>query len=362
MESILNVLVSCFRDYNTASKPKEIILLKWLKSDKHAKKVQAIRAGQKGLKPTLPAITPSGVFSYRSESSLISHSGFIQFDIDFKQNTHIANYNELKEQIANIPNVAYCGLSVSGTGYWGLIPIAYPERHRQHFDYVEGCFKQYGIIIDPAPKNVASLRGYSYDPVAHFNHQAEPLSKYEPGKKVQCLIKAADPTSDQNMVEACIDEIVRRGVDITTSYLQDWLPIGSNFAATFGESGRNYFHQVSQFHPGYNQHETNQQYDKCLKNCGGPGDLRTFFARCNVYGIRYKELLGTEPESTELPKPELQKEFYLHTYSELEAALGRARAVEKINYYQDLADQNKSCKSFILHTCPLLMTYRQQHK
>lgn len=177
MDSVLNIEVSCFKNYDTAHSPKSINLLKWLRSDKYRYEVERIRsienkADRDKLKEKLPGITPSGLCSYRAEKNHTKHSGLIQFDIDLKGNEHIGNYADLKKHICNIPNVAYCGLSVSGKGYWGLIPIAYPDKHKLHFAAMEAAFAKLGIKIDPAPANVASLRGYSYDANGYFNHSA----------------------------------------------------------------------------------------------------------------------------------------------------------------------------------------------
>lgn len=177
MNSILNTEVSCFANYDTPHNPKAVNLLSWLKSEKYRAQVEAIRstpskAERDKLKAILPAITPSGTFTYRSVSCLIRHSNLLQFDIDLKGNEHLNNYKHLLSQIIKIKNVAYCGLSVSGRGYWGLIPIAYPEKHAAHFAALEEVFRSFGITLDPAPKSVASLRGYSFDPDAYFNHEA----------------------------------------------------------------------------------------------------------------------------------------------------------------------------------------------
>ncbi len=183
MNSILNIEVSCFANYDTPDNPKSVNLLAWLKSEKYKSQVEIIRsisdkAKRDAIKATLPAITPSGVFTYRSAKHFVKHSGFIQFDIDLKGNESITNYLNLREQISRIKNVAYCGLSVSGAGFWGLIPIAHPEKHNQHYKAIQEAFNKLGIIIDPAPKSIASLRGYSFDTSAYFNHEAVIFEEY----------------------------------------------------------------------------------------------------------------------------------------------------------------------------------------
>ncbi len=192
-ESVLNVQVSCFKNYDTPQNPATINLLTWLTSSKYKDQVEQIRLiGNKkerdSIKSKLPAITPSGIFSYRKESSLIQHSGLIQIDIDLtEKNKLICNWHDLKLELIKLPQIAYLGKSVSGLGYWGLIPIPNDEKnHRLYFDALNEIFlTNWGIELDDKPKNVASLRGYSFDPDAYFNHNAKPfLIKKTPNPKL----------------------------------------------------------------------------------------------------------------------------------------------------------------------------------
>jgi hypothetical protein len=267
-------------------------LLTWLTSNKYADKVAVIHAEKDKLirdkiKATLPAITPSGEFSYRAARCLIAHSGFIAFDVDLKGNSHIKNYKDLKTEICKIMNVAYCGLSVSGTGYWGLIPIAYPDKHEQHFDFICNAFKSMGITIDPSPRNVASLRGYSHDPQAYFNHHAKTLNEYHK-PVIQTVSTSYDnnDTTAQGRVEVLINELTHKRIDLTSSY-KEWLSIGFALTHEFGRNGRQYFHDVSRIHPHYNSKETDKQYNKCLKARKKVKQIKigTFFKMCEAAGI-----------------------------------------------------------------------------
>lgn len=215
MNSILNIKISCFANYDTPSNPKPVNLLDWLKSGKYKNEVELIRSiedktERSRLKAQLPAITPSGLFTYRAGKCLVKHSGFIQFDIDEKGNEGLTNYKELKSHICNIPNVAYCGLSVSGKGFWGLIPIAYPDKHKQHFKALEEVFKKYNIIIDPTCKDVSRLRGYSFDPNGYFNHNAIPYTRLysEPIKKIQSKQKFYIGSNSHNKIDIAINMIL----------------------------------------------------------------------------------------------------------------------------------------------------------
>ncbi len=191
-QDVLNVSVSCFKNYDTPSNPVTISLLTWLRSEKHRSKLEALRliedkTQRNSIKATLPAIIPSGVFTYRREADLVpgGHTRLLQFDIDLADNRNIRNYADLKAQISNLPFVAYCGLSASGKGYWGLVPIAYPERHSQHFDALKRVFARYKIVIDNKPRNVASLRGYSYDPAPYQPESVELFELADKPVKIQ---------------------------------------------------------------------------------------------------------------------------------------------------------------------------------
>lgn len=324
--SILNVEVSAWGNYFEAKTPKPVSLMKWLTSSKYAAQVEAIRKAttkqeRDAMKAQLPAITPSGTFSSREEGGLLQHSGLIQIDIDFKENTHIANFTELKEQLARVKNIAYLGLSVSGTGFWGLIPILHPDKHKQHFAALKNDFLNWGIRLDEKPGNVASLRGYSWDAEAHFNHNATPYAKlyevraeaYKPNPS-----ERFEASTEGEKVEAVLKQIEGRSFDITEGYGK-WFSLGCALANEFNETGRDYFHRISQFHKGYSQRETDNQFNRCLGRRYS-FTLATFFEIAKQHGFTWKEVLvkpsvKPTPKATSAqdiaPKPQEQEAFGL---------------------------------------------------
>ncbi|MBN8670905.1 MAG: PriCT-2 domain-containing protein [Chitinophagales bacterium] len=272
--SILNVAVSCVPNYYTKDRIRPVNLLTWLCSAKYAGRIRQIRATadattRNKLKAELPAITPCGRFSSINEQGLIEHSGFLQFDIDKKDNPNIADYNRLKMQLAKIKNIAYCGLSASGQGWWGLVPIAYPDMHAHHWQYLAKALQHYGIKIDAAPKNICSLRGYSYDPDGYFNHQAPLLVNYI---RTQVPVAPTPEVSNDNQqrIKDMITQLVAARKDITEGY-NNWYAIGCCIAANFGEGGRVLFHNISQFHKSYNYDKVNAQYEHCKKSAKDAG-------------------------------------------------------------------------------------------
>lgn len=183
----LDTTVSLFANYATPDNPVDIPLMTFLRSKKYRRHVEAIRAEpdkkrRDRMKAQLPAITPSGTFTRRGNDHLIRHSGLICIDLDGKDNPGVMNWRE----ICRLPEVAYLGLSVSGKGYWALIPLADPKRHTEHFRALQRDFSTFGLTIDEACGDPARLRGYSFDAQAYFNPNATPYERvYVPKREVK---------------------------------------------------------------------------------------------------------------------------------------------------------------------------------
>lgn len=293
-KSILDIEISAFSSYK-GTIPKSINLLVWLQSIKYENKVNTIRKTNdnqliKKLKSELPAITPSGTFKLRKASELIKHSGFLQFDIDFKDNLHISNYDDLKIQISNIREVAYCGLSVSGNGYWGLVPISEVENHKSHFEALYLVFEKLGIKIDKSCKDICRLRGYSIDNNAYFNHKAdvfklklEKVSNNKLLKNSTNYFPEKDKGSTRNKVINFLQIIQSRRIDITGSY-EEWFALGCSLACEFGEEGREFYHIISNISNKYDSQKTDEQFNNCLKSKYG-FNIGTFFHYCKLYNL-----------------------------------------------------------------------------
>lgn len=287
--SILNVEVSLFDNYKSTT-PSPVTLLDWLKSDKFKTEVEFLRSieddeKQKELKSSLPAISPSGVFSYRDAQHLIEHSGFMSFDIDYQDNRHITNFNFLRFQLSHIPNVAYCGLSVRGKGYWGLIPIpkSTPAVHAQRFKALLQDFADLGINLDSACSDVSRLRIASWDQDAYFNHNAVLYGKIWSAPQREYSRPSISDTRDK--VESIISQIKVMKTDITEGY-SNWFNLAAAFANEFGEGGRGYFHALSMYHPKYKSTETDRTFDSCLKRQYRRITIGTFFHLAEMYGFR----------------------------------------------------------------------------
>lgn len=175
-KSILNKTASYFNTH-ADTVPKPVNVLQFLTDQSCIKLQDEIKScvdpdDKKALKAEAKCIAGSGTFSKRGESGLIQHSGLIFIDADFKDNKEVFAHPKFFESVCALPYVAYFGRSISGSGYFGIIPISNPAKHKEHFAAIVSVFKSMGIVLDEAPKNVASLRYQSYDPDAYFNHNA----------------------------------------------------------------------------------------------------------------------------------------------------------------------------------------------
>ena len=288
MNSVLNVEVSCFRSYS-GKEPKSINLLTWLQSEKYKEEILQLRTlpekeKRDRIKASLPAITVSGTFyPTRKAENLLKHSGLICIDIDPKGNEHISNYLELKEELVKIENVAYAGLSASGKGFFLIIPIAHPQKHKEHFQALKEDFLRLGLEIDTAPQNVVSLRGYSYDTNAFFRHDATPLKRWKNPAAIEKKNYSSHSFSQQHTniherVEKLILQLQERQIDITQEE-GIWWRLACAFANEFGEQGRSYFHTISQFHPRYKAREADRKYSYALKGTYKQITIGTFFSK-----------------------------------------------------------------------------------
>lgn len=90
-----------------------------------------------------------------------------------------------------------------------------------------------------------------------------------------------DISSDTELI---ISRIEQAHTDLTAAY-SDWVNIGFALASEFGESGRDYYHRVSRFYPGYSITECDKQYDHCLKARGHGITIKTLFHLAKAAGV-----------------------------------------------------------------------------
>lgn len=287
------ISVSLFRNYTDPRPCDEVDLADFLLTSTYQGQVEAIRAcvdksDRRALKMRLPAITPSGVFSKRCNDELIRHSEIICIDIDGNQNPGIGDWQAVKSTIADIPGLWYAGLSAGGNGMFLLFRVAHPKWHAEHFAAIARELQGRGLIVDIACKDVARLRGASYDPQPYYNPNTEAFAGILTAEPIprHTTSPPSEPDRTANRVRQLVDTIERTDTDITDSY-EEWYAIGRALAAEFGEGGRTWYHIISAQSSKYRPKECDQQYNKCLRTCSRT-IIGTLFGICKNYGLTIK--------------------------------------------------------------------------
>ena len=85
-------------------------------------------------------------------------------------------------------------------------------------------------------------------------------------------------------VEALVCAVEASGIDITAAY-SDWLAIGFALVSELGEEGRQLFHRLSRFYPGYDEAEADRQYTVCLRDGSREISIATLFHIAKTHGI-----------------------------------------------------------------------------
>ena len=241
---------------------------------------------RKQIKLSLPQATISGIFSpTRAAGNLVRHSGLICVDIDGKDNPHIANFNTLIEDtLSQLEEVAYASRSVSGNGYFVIIPLKYPEAHKAHFEKLVRDFAALDIVIDRACGDVSRLRCQSFDLHQYINLSAKPYEGlYHEPKPIRptYTYNFSGIDAEDKVMQLC-REIANRGIDLTGSY-DDWMKIGAALSS-LGESGRQWFHLCSAQNQKYNAAECDRKFNNLLRSNRRIG-IGTFFYLCKNAGL-----------------------------------------------------------------------------
>lgn len=284
--TIFNVQISCLKSVFDV-KGETLLLSDLLTGDKFKDVVEAVRNEkdadkQKELKKNLPCYTPSGIFgSPVNAKNLQKHSGFICIDLDAKDNAAVCGFHELKDKIHIIPYVQYCGLSVRGNGFFCLIPIKDPVKHRAYFKALQRDFKNCGLTIDPSCSDVCRKRFVSYDPNPYVNTAAEvydfTMPEYD---KVERIVGGMTDETTREKVEELLRTLDEDEIDITESR-QAWFEVLCAVANHFGEEGRGYAHRVSSHYAGYDFGETDGLYSDVLNHGGYGYTIASLFFHAN---------------------------------------------------------------------------------
>ena len=248
-------------------------------------------------KKKLPGATLSGLFALyeddsltnpgkrvmvsRRESHLKQHTGWLAIDIDLQDNLQITDFESILKVARFRPEIGLLMRSCSGTGYFGLVRLAYPERHKDQF---KALFKEYaaiGIMLDKACSNIGRVRFASWDDPEHIyiNKNVVPYKGLE-GEQFPLVSLASlktyrshhenvDYRAEDNsrfweqqrvkdrLIEVIVQELVVNHRNIAESY-DEWVKAG--WALRSHPYGLYLFHQLSRCSSKYNEAQTNLKW------------------------------------------------------------------------------------------------------
>jgi len=224
------------------------------------------------LKKKLPGSTASGTFKVRNKlpSNLIRHSGYLAVDID-----KLSDLKATREQLMQDSLFYALFISCSGRGLCGLVRIN-PKAHLESFNFMsEHMFEKYGLNIDENCKDECRLRFVSYDPDLYINPEAQ-LAPIKPTLKKERHEPKKYQYTDQDF-QRILKDIDQAQLDLTKNY-NDWIYCGFSLVSKFGETpGREYFHQISQYHPEYDPDKVDYKYTHLLNTKNGEHTIDWFY-------------------------------------------------------------------------------------
>ena len=250
-------------------------------------------------KKQLPGATLSGLFALyeddslthpgqrvmvsRRETHLKQHTGWLAIDIDLDDNKHLTQFNNVRFVCQYRPEIALLMRSCSGSGYFGLVRLAYPDRHKDQFKALLKDYAACGITLDRSCGNIGRVRFASWDDPEHIyiNENVVPYKGLE-GEQAQLVSLASRQTysshhenvgymaednsnfweqqrTQDRLVEVIVQELVGSNRNIAESY-DEWLKVG--WALRSHPYGLNLFHQLSRCSSKYNEAQTNQKWQQ----------------------------------------------------------------------------------------------------
>lgn len=250
-------------------------------------------------KKMLPGATLSGLFALyeddslthpgqrvmvsRRESHLKQHTGWLAIDIDLADNMQMSNFENVRMICRFRPEIALLMRSCSGSGYFGLVKLAYPERHKEQFKALLKEYAAIGITLDKACSNIGRVRFASWDDPEHIyiNENVVPYKGLE-GEQSQLVSLASRQTyrshhenvgyrtednshfweqqrAQDRLIEVIVQELVGNHRNIAESY-DEWVKVG--WALRSHPYGLHLFHQLSRCSSKYNEAQTNLKWQQ----------------------------------------------------------------------------------------------------
>lgn len=279
----LDVIVSMYNG-NTDSTGKDICLKDFLLTNTHKGIVDQVRQGRtpeerKSIKNRLekhiPSVAINGRFSKRGNDYMIESSGLISIDIDLKDNG-IETMQAVPSILQKLKYIVFFERSISGDGYFAIVKLENPSHLKEHWLALQQEMKSYGITIDKACNDLARLRYASYDTERYYNPDATTyyweVDTTKPPKVKKQQYTSSSTMSDNERVVNELNFLKNQKITINDDY-DTWFKMGMALNSSFGEEGRELFHQFSQLSNKYDEVECNTQYDNIVSRYDADSEI-----------------------------------------------------------------------------------------
>lgn len=218
----------------------------------------------------------------RRETHLQQHTGWLAIDIDLQDNQQLTSFENIRMVARFRPEIGLLMRSCSGTGYFGLVRLAYPDRHKEQFKAILKEYAALGIVLDKQCGNIGRVRFASWDDADHIyiNNNVQPyqgLATDEPQvipqarpmyRQPQSNASSAyggsdnrafwnDPRTQDRIIELIVKALVSRRINITESY-DEWTKTG--WALKAHPYGERLFHELSACSRKYNASPASQKW------------------------------------------------------------------------------------------------------
>lgn len=285
-----------------------------------SEEIKILEEELKKRKQAFPCATLSGYFEpTRAIANLKQHSGFICIDIDdhyfIDKKKYFQSLTGILEILQQHPNVCYASRSVGGVGYFALIPLGPVDEkhtHAWYFDCLKADFEELGIVIDPACRDITRNRFVSMDDAPLRNPQAVPYlgrSDFESRNKLnrqrqeaqrqarmeelrhQALLR--DPDMDRRHMARCVEKVLQQRPAGFLEEYDEWTRMSVSVASAFGESGRDFFHDLCSLYHEYSYDKYDKMYSNFLKTSNHrdkiKDPIKAIFFIFYKYGIYFKD-------------------------------------------------------------------------
>ncbi len=252
---------------------------------KWKKQVEAVRAlgdnesAQKELKLKQENAIIGGTSNAATNNTMREMSGYMAIDIDELGD----DVETVRLEINNDQYTFASFASIRGKGLCVVIRIQ-PERWDEAWEGAKLYYLQkFGRVVDKNTGNMARRRFVSYDPGIYVNNKSTLFKLYPKKARVQPK-PAGVYVHTNNDVEYILEQIERRGLDLTSSY-EDWFKLGFALISEYGEGARNYFHRLSQFHPQYTPDRCDRTFSYLIRYGARQITIKTFYWHAKQNGL-----------------------------------------------------------------------------